>query len=298
MNRLPVPFAERRQRLPQAGRIRSGEQLYNEKRKKWQPSTLGTFRFTAPTSDDLQTLATIYGGEVKPWSNPKSEDRFELYSEASQIDVILPPDPLGDGPTYELWGGKGLARSCDGITCEQTAHGPEGPEQRQDPCLCRQRQKRECSAKLRLSVILPQLPLRGIWRFDTSSDLAADEMPGMVGLILGLQERGLASAELRLERRQSMGGSHRFVVPALGVPATFEQLVEIGSGPEVHRLTSGPGLALTQGTDDDIYEPSEDDILDADVVELTAKEKASALREARAQAEAEGLPLPTRYEDL
>lgn len=247
----PVPFVERRARLPQAGRIRAGEY------KNGRPGSLGAFRFTAPIRDDLDVLAGLYGGTVKDWRNPKSEDRFELYGQASTIEVKLPPDPLGDGPTYELWGGKGLARSCDGITCEGLRPGPDGPELATKPCVCRAKGRRECKPKLRLSVILPQLPLRGIWRFDTDSDLAADELPGMVDLILSLQARGLPSAELRLERRQSMGGSHQFVVAALGLAQSFDELEAIAAGADVPALGAGRPLA-------ELSTP--DDVVDADIV--------------------------------
>ena len=123
--------------------------------------------------------------------------------------------------------------------------------------MCRAKGRRECKPKLRLSVILPQLPLRGIWRFDTDSDLAADELPGMVDLILSLQARGLPSAELRLERRQSMGGSHQFVVAALGLAQSFNELEAIAAGAGPPALGAGRPLA-------ELSTP--DDVVDADIV--------------------------------
>jgi hypothetical protein len=230
---VPVPFTERRRRLPQAGRIRSGVKT-RASNGKIRPKATETFRFTAPRRDDLDVIARLYGGEVRPWSDQKSEDRFEVLTEASEIRVALPPDPIGDGPSYEKWGGKGWERRCDGITAVVPQEGPDGREEVERPCLCRAAGRRQCKPKLRLQVLLPEVHLRGVWRFDTGSDAAVDEMPGMVDLILGMQTQGLAVAALRLDRRQSQGGANQFVVPALGI---LESLEGVMAG--AARLTAG-----------------------------------------------------------
>lgn len=302
MNAL-VPFTERQRRLPLAGRIRSGIRV-PKKGGGTRPSWIETFRFTAPARADLDILATLYGGPVEPWSEPKSEHRWQLITEASEIKVVLPPEPLGDGPSYEMWGGKGLARSCDGMTCELQVDGSDGPELVERPCLCRERNVKECKPKLRLSVILPDLPLRGVWRFDTSSDLAADEIPGMVELIMAAQNRGLTSAILRLERRQSQGGSHRYVVPALGVPLSLEGLLaghlRVGSPSAPVALTEAGGMGLNKASPALPPASVDHDIIEAELVEddPSPREKARLLRVARARAALEGLPAPQRYEDI
>jgi hypothetical protein len=269
---VPVPFTERRRRLPQAGRIRSGVKA-TAKNGKIRPKAIETFRFTAPRRDDLDTIARLYGGTVTAWSDPKSEDRWEVLTDASEIVVVLPPDPMGDGPSYERWGGKGLERQCDGVTAVVPREGPDGREEAEVPCLCRAAGRRQCKPKLRLSVLLPEVHLRGVWRFDTGSDLAADEMPGMVDLILSMQTQGLAKAALRLDKAQSQGGSNQFVVPRLGILASLED-VQAGAA----RLTAARPFdaagALEAG-----YHPQEideyvlnsgpdDDVVDAQVVEI------------------------------
>lgn len=297
-----VPFAERRTRLPVAGRIRSGVKG-RAANGKIKPVAIETFRFTCRRSDDLEVLAGLYGGAVRPWSDPKSEDRFELISEASEIRVALPNDPLGES-YYEMWGGRGLARRCDGIEAEVTRKGPDGQEWDTVPCLCRQRGVKECKPKLRLAVILPELPFRGTWRFDTGSDQAVDEMPAMVAMLLSLQGEGLTEGLLRLERRQSQGGAHHFIVPALGLSATPVEIMQgqarlaalpqsAGGG----QGTSGSVPQLPPASPDD--EVVEAELLDEDdpALEPSPREKARMLRAIRSRAILDGIDPPDSWEE-
>lgn len=323
---IPVPMADRQRRLPTAGRIRTGVKVpfVNSKgENKIKPRTIDTFRFTSRRRDDLDILASLYGGTVAPWSDPKSEDRFEVITDASEIRVALPPDPLGDGAFYEMWGGKGLARRCDGVDCEVATAGPDGLEWHERPCLCRERNVRECKGKLRLSVLLPELPLRGTWRLDTGSDMAIEELPGMVDLLQDQQSKGLAVGLLRLERRQSQGGSHRFVVPCLGIAESLEGLLagraRLTAGPPLPQIEAGAPVPTPAGA-----LASDDDVVDAEIVEddpeiaeadamlrsghagdvdprvgmPSAREKARLLKVARAKAILEGVEPPMSWEEI
>lgn len=313
----PIPLTERRQRMPVAGRIRAGVKGRTSTGKV-KGVAIETFRFTCRRSDDLDVLAGLYGGTVRPWTDPKSEDRFEVITEASEIRVALPPDPLGES-FMELWGGKGCERRCDGIRCEVAVRGPDGLEWDEAPCLCRQRGIKECKPKIRLCVLLPELPLRGVWRFDTSSEAALDELPGMVETLQTLQGEGLTEGLLRLERRQSQGGKHRFVVPVLGLAESLEGLIagrarlaalpqsaggEQGMGGSVPQLPPAPssrvGADSASGgnpTGDDA--PSlDDEIVDAEIVdEPSPREKNRLLTVARSRAILEGKEPPQSYEE-
>ncbi len=297
---FPVPMADRQRRLPTAGRIRFGVKA-QASGGKVRPKAIDTFRFTSRRREDLDILASLYGGTVAPWSDPKSEDRFEVVTEANEIRIALPPDPLGDGAFYELWGGKGLARRCDGIECEVATPGQDGLEWLPRSCLCRERNVRECKGKLRLSVILPEVALRGTWRLDTGSDFAIDEIPGMVGLLQDQQSRGLAVGLLRLERRQSQGGRNKFVVPCLGIAESLEGLLAGRA-----RLTAGPALPqIEAGAPVNPPRPvapasPDDEVVDAEIVEEepSAKEKARLLKVARARAILEGTEPPQSWEEI
>lgn len=287
-------MSDRKSRLPVAGRIRTGV-----KGKGGRPQSIDTFRFTSRSGADISAIAELYGGDPRPWSDPKSEDKFEVITTSSEIKVALPPDPLGDS-FYELWGGRGLQRQCDGIICSSPVQGPQGAEFTEGPCLCRDRGIKECKPKLRLNVILPELPLRGVWRLETGSEAALDEMPGMVRTLEGLQGEGLTVGLLRLERRQSSGGSKRYVVPVLGLAESLEGLIagrarlaalpaaQPGGGAEFVR----PFDALPPGPEDEVVEA---ELLDE---EPTATEKARLLRVARHEAILEGKEPPTSWDEI
>lgn len=311
---LPVPISERKSRLPVAGRIRLGVKGKTSTGKV-KPQSIDTFRFTSRSGADITAIAELYGGDPRPWSDPKSEDRFEVITTSNEIKVALPPDPLGDS-YYELWGGRGLLRQCDGIVCSSPVQGPQGTEFAEGPCLCRDRGIKECKPKLRLSVILPELPLRGVWRLETGSEAALDEMPGMVRTLEGLQGEGLTVGLLRLERRQSSGGSKRYVVPVLGLAESLEGLIagrarlaalpaaptEAGGERVSVRLSIPPGsepIAGNCGLDQDKGGWEEDEVVEAELVdEPSAAEKARQLRTARHQAVLEGREPPNAWDEI
>lgn len=225
--RLPVPIAQRQNRLPEAGRIRIG--VKTERAMK----AIGTFRFTSHRKEDLEQIAAIYGGTVRPWSDPKAAGgQHEVITEASEIAVALPPDPLGGSPSYRLYGGGGPERTCDGVTCERWRKGPEGPEPYEVDCICAAEGRLECDVTTMLSVLIPEIRLSGTWRIVTKSTNAAAELPGMVALVSELQGRGLALGTLAIEeRRETRAGETRiFKVPVLGTSAT------------VHEITAGAGV--------------------------------------------------------
>lgn len=245
MSRLPVPIAQINRRLPEAGRIRTGAKTKTSSGKE-RPTALREFRFTSHDRTALDQVAEMYGGAVVPWSEPAAAPgQFELITDATEIRVVLPPDPLGGTPIYERWGGGGCDRRCDGLTCSTTQQGPEGPEPTEVPCMCTAAGAMSCAVKVRLNVLLPEVRFAGTWRLDSKSWNAAQELPGMVDMIQSLQGQGLSYARLTLQPRRSVSGGQtkNFVIPVLGIPASLEQLAAGGS-----RLQSlGTGGAAPSG---------------------------------------------------
>lgn len=250
MSRPIVPTAQLQRRLPELGRIRTGQKT--ERAMK----ALSTFRFTSSDRTALGQIAELYGGTVRPWEDPKANPgQFEVVTEAAEIHVALPPDPLGGTPVYELWGGGGCERRCDGTTCETWVKGPEGPEPSDCPCICQAKGELACDPKTRLNVLLPNVRGIGTWRLETKSWNAAMELPGMVDLIQSLQSRGITRATLRLEHKQSMqaGVKRKFIVPVLGLDETVEALVageaSVGAlgGPAVAQIGAGTATQAPPG---------------------------------------------------
>lgn len=271
MTRLPVPVAEIGRRVPEAGRLRIGV-----KGAKGAPKALGTWRFTSSDTAALEQIAALYGGTVQAWSDPKAAaGQSEVITDATEIRVVLPPNPLGDGPAYELWGGGGCERRCDGVTATVMQRGPEGPEPTEVPCLCVARNQMQCQVITRMSIILPEVRFAGVWRMDTKSWNAAQELPGMVDMIHLAQGEGLQYALLAIKARKSViaGQTRNFMVPTLGLSASVEQLAAGGA-----RLSALPAADLEAPALPAPVDQSDpdDEIVDAEIVDDLDREAALA----------------------
>lgn len=226
MARPVVPIRSLATRLPDAGRIRIGRKVRANNGKE-RPDKLDRFRFTSTDKAAIDQVADIYGGIPQPWSDPKAAaGQHEVITDASEIRVALPPDPLGGTPIYEMWSGGGCARRCDGEWCEMLTQGRDGIDLQRVPCLCDAKGELACKLTTRLSVLLPEIRFVGVWRIDTHSWNAAHELPGMVEVIRSLQDRGIVRGILRVEHRiqQVAGETRRFAVPVLGLDASVEAL--------------------------------------------------------------------------
>ena len=332
MARLPVPIASLTRRLPELGRIKDGVKVAG----KGQPKAIDTLRFTSQDPKALAQVAAELGGEVVAYKDPKSTDTHELITPAAETRVILPPDPLGDTPMYETYGGGGRDRWCDGVKCEQWRKGPDGPEPFEVDCLCAKAGELTCRPTVHLSVILPYTRMGGTWRWTTHSHNAALELPAMVDAIQSLQSKGLTRGVLRVDSRtQTIAGVTRhFKVPVLGVDATADELAAgqatfgaIGSGtpvaiapPAVAQIEAGgtPTPRDPHGAADPpapVSPPPEpdDDIVDAELVDdadtldllRTAVANAPRMTEARAVKRARDIAqgmglqkLPTDFDSL
>jgi hypothetical protein len=247
--RLPIPIASRTNRLPEAGRIRIGKKgpvKTSKKGNEYQdPIAIDTFRFTSHRKEDLEQLAGLYGGEVRPWSDPKAAaGQFEVITTASEITVALPPDPLGDTPIYRAYSGGGPDRRCDGETCERWRKGPDGAEPYDEPCVCLAEGVMVCDATTMLSVLIPEIRFGGTWRIVTKSENASKELPGMVALVSTLQGAAgglpLGTLSIQERREQRAGEVHIFKVPVLGTSVTPNEITS-GGGVLGAALPAGNG---------------------------------------------------------
>jgi hypothetical protein len=89
------------------GRFRSGHQLNG------QPAALSEWRVTGSDPVALNQVVGLLGGDEAGKWDTKSEETYEVFTEANSIDIIL------DGPkalrtSMVLWGRKGKIRECDG----------------------------------------------------------------------------------------------------------------------------------------------------------------------------------------
>ncbi|HEV2928432.1 MAG TPA: hypothetical protein VGW74_07055 [Propionibacteriaceae bacterium] len=288
MGRPVVPVRSLGMRLPDAGRIRIGVKVPTSNGKSSRPEKIDRFRFTSQDRAALDQVAEIYGGRVIEWKDPKAAPgQWQVITDARELRIALPPDPLGNTPIYELWSGGGCQRRCDGETVEMLTNGPDGLDLQQAPCICDRKGTLECSLHTRLSVLLPEVRFSGVWRLDTKSHNAAAELPGMVELIRSLQDRGIVRATMRVEWRKQVqaGQTREFAVPVLGIDQTLDQLA--AGHARLAALSAATQAAGELGTGDthedgrsvdpDVTAPAhappapdpDDEVVDAEVIEPT-----------------------------
>lgn len=233
-------------RAPEQGRIRYGIKTLSSNGKTI-PRSITKFRFTSSDLTALDQIAVLYGGTVSPWENGQSE----VVSTSDEIPIVLPPEPLGSGPSYELWKGSTCVRRCDGIAAWVPANTEDGAELLEVPCLCSADQTLACKPTTRLSVILPEVRFGGVWRLDCKGWHGTNELPAMVATVQQLQGQGLSRAYLALEKRKK--GSKQFVVPVLRLGATPNQLIVAREAGVLEAKTqpaeyAGGSFELTEGS--------------------------------------------------
>lgn len=275
-------------RLPQAGRIRIGEQI-KARSGKMMGTTLDTFKFTSGERDLLVPLAERYGGTIEPWNAKGSGDRWQVKSEATKIDVQV---HVAGSMTlsYELWDPH-LMRRCNGNVCHVLTNTPDDAGFEEVPCLCACKGMIECTKKLRLSVLLPNMPTLGMWRFDSSSENTITEIGGFMKYMEEWAGNGLHACTMGMKVMRRPGkvftvvnldypegigsllaGESRLV--QLPTPAETAGELEAGSPPAT-ATPAEPGGTGGAGEVDQLPSagpspaspPTDDDIVDAEIVD-------------------------------
>jgi hypothetical protein len=205
-----TPIGKLDYRLPQAGRIRTGEQV-KARSGKMRPAAIDTFKFTSGERDLLKPLADKYGGVIEAWNAPGSGDRWQVKTTATKIDVQI--HVAGSvSLAYELWNPH-LVRRCNGIMCQVLTGTPDDMEFAEVDCLCARRGEVECAKLLRLSVLLPGMPTLGMWRWDTKSGNSITEWLGFMRYMEEWAGNGLHECVMRIEERRRPGKVFKVVVP-------------------------------------------------------------------------------------
>lgn len=252
-----LPLSTLKTRPPEHGRIRFGEKYQTRNGRQAMRAT-DTWRFTSPDRTAIEQLAAQYGGTVRPWSDPKAGgSQWEVQTDSDRIDVWIPPGACSS--SYELWGGGGCERRCDGMVCTQYGAGTV-----ELPCLCAGEPEMRCKPTIRIQLILPVVRFGGVWRLDSHSENLLREAPGMIDMIEFLQQQGLPQAELVLTKRQKTQGGQtkKFTVPQFVVPMSPS---EIAAGQaNVAALATGPMLHPSSGRE----LPARSEVIDLEVDEV------------------------------
>ncbi|MFI2349749.1 hypothetical protein ACH492_22380 [Streptomyces sp. NPDC019443] len=194
------------------GRLRTGWSVpSDDPKKRPRPVKSKTWVVSSHAEHYVEAAAAAWGGDVERWQpQGAGVPQFRVITKAEQIDALLPPgDPLSQ--CNEMWNKGGCMRRCDGQT-EQLSRKPClcMAEYGEDWHLLRQDQYKKdkvCAATSRLSVVLPDMPDVGVWRAETHSFYAANEMAGTVDMVLsGTGGQGLVPVTLRIEPRSRVAG--------------------------------------------------------------------------------------------
>jgi hypothetical protein len=301
-----TPIRELGRRAPEQGRIRTGKTVTKTGKKgEYQaPERIEAFRFSSTDEAAIYAIAEQYGGTAQVWDGaPGRVKQWEVYTPLARVPVALPVDCLGDGVVYEWWQGGYCARRCDGETCAVPQDTPDGTEMVDGPCLCAQEKgKAKCSGKLRLNVVLTDIkPFGGTWRLETSSEHALRELPGMVDMILAMQDVGvLSAATLVLDQRSKVKWvkgkpqTQNYGVPMLAIPHSLDGLMSgaaqlgtyngpsaaIGSGPSPAQGPDSRGGGDVPGKSIPADVTPDDEVAEAEIVDTISDDQHEALRDA------------------
>ena len=187
------------------------------KSAKGAPTKLSNWRLTSANRQALEAAAAIYGGEVREWAGAPNEGMYELFTESDTLRILVPPSAEPYSLWYESWSGGGCDKRCDG----------ERDILNDAPCSCVPAD-RKCKPTLRVSVMLPDLPGLGVWRWEGHGINAALELPATLDLLAHATSRGeFLPGFLRLEQRSTKRkgeGTRRFAVPVIDLATTLDEV--------------------------------------------------------------------------
>lgn len=229
-----MPILTLQRRMREVGRIRIGQQVPTSNGKT-RPAKLDKFRLTSQDERVIRAAAEVYGGEARKWDDAPTASQWEVFTEATAIDVVVPPVSYAFSQFMELWSGGGCQRRCDGERMV-TADGNAVDQ----PCVCAP-DAPACKPHSRLSLILRDLEGFGVWRLDTQGWNAATELAGTIDVLEMLQGRGqMVPARLLLVQRESRKpgeATRKFAVPSLDLSIRVGEMVAAAAPPERPALT-------------------------------------------------------------
>jgi hypothetical protein len=219
----------------QIGRIRLGSKVSGVSgsgKSYTRPGKLDNFRFTTHSEFAARAVAELLGGTPQPWKDAPSAGQWEVFTDRSEVNVIVPPGPKAVDSWYEMWQPAMCVRRCDGVTEQKTNH----------PCLCPSdvdaraaaaAKGNACRMTTRVNVMIPDLPGIGVWMLESHGFYAATEMTGVAEMLATAGANGVQiPARLRIEQRERRvyrgpdvaPETKKFPVPVLEVLATLREI--------------------------------------------------------------------------
>jgi hypothetical protein len=181
-----MPNVLTQRRLVEIGRLRLGD----EKQPNRPGAQLDTFRFTSTSQKVVEMAAGIYGGTVAEFRG-SDDDAWQVIFERKRIQVLIPPVDAFTS-WMEKWTGPVLERRCDGEVVTTTEDSPDGAVRMDQPCLCGvdvNRYERECKPRLRLNLILSELPISGQVLLQAGGWHASDTIGSLMQSVADVMEQ-------------------------------------------------------------------------------------------------------------
>ncbi len=229
------------------GKIRIGETQPTASGTGTRPVKLTTFKFTSPNRRVIESVALAYGGNVAPYEPARGVKGWGVVTEATAIGVMVALGTKVIEQSYELWGGGGAERRCDGRYDERNPASAQFNGYAPAPGTCRCPKKLQgnqpitdvegyyvvdddrrkaaskakkptaCKPHTRLWVRLPDVDTLGVWQYESSGEVVADEMADIAYQLAEWAARGnVVPAELSLTwREKNNPGEDKQIFPVV-----------------------------------------------------------------------------------
>lgn len=193
---------DQQKRLREIGRIRFGERKPADGKRPGRPLTFP--RLSSHDEDAIRQVAEVYGGEVRVWDRESRPREWDVTIQGP-LGIAVPPGIVPYNSAYEQWA-KGINTvRCDGVTCDYRARN----RWTEAPCICAERheagiegydlEERPCKKTTRILVMVIGIKKLGIWRVDTKSHYASEEVPGMLEVLQLARRAGWM--QMRMQQR-------------------------------------------------------------------------------------------------
>lgn len=202
--------------------IRLGHQVEASNGKMRPEKLTDRMRITAPSEATCKAFVEVYGGEVRPFDEPKSKDRFEAYLPTSWLRImVLPGQSLQQW--WEMYKRSVCVRRCDG----------EKEQKSGKACLCpaeideRLKATEACRPMTRVNVLCPDVQVIGSGSLVTHSMIAAETLPQSIAIAEAALSRGfMVPGVLRVVEHKSL---NHFIYPVIEiVGVSLNELAGVG----------------------------------------------------------------------
>ena len=203
----------------------------------------------------VEDVARVYGGEVRPWQRDDgAAAEWDVLTEGP-LAIAVPPGIDAYTQALEQWAGGFLTVRCDGAMCQYRAKG----RWVERACVCEARgqdfKERPCKRTTRIIVMVLGVEKLGVFRVDTKSYNAGDEVPFTLAM---LQQSGRAAwmqMRDRTDRAMVWDGkkgedvptTRRFKVITIDAPFMPDEVIAITRPASMAALPAPATPALGRG---------------------------------------------------